>query len=208
MANELGVVHDGICPETGQVTCLLLRAHLFESRNWRRTPGAPLVQHQHPVVLQSALQPAGRRRVRSRPGRLHAGAALQEHEEGPVSSLRYRRLSGEERDLLAVRLGVAQWRGELVFGQDQPGDVRRNGHNPESGARRRLHPRAGSTLVWRRVGGLPGRKSRSVSVAGARPGPSPLDRPGLAGSSATPRRYVAGVAMVGPWRRSVPVTIR
>ena len=154
VADELGIVHDGIRPETGKVTCPLLRAHFFESRNRRRTPSPPLVQHQHPVVLQSALQPAGRPRVRSRAGCLHAGAALQEHEEGPVPSLRYRHLSGEERDLLAVRLGVAQWRGELVFCQDQPGDVRGNSHSPESGTRRRLQPRAGSSLGWRRVRGI------------------------------------------------------
>ncbi len=51
VADELGVIHDGIRPKAGKVLRLFRGGHLFEGRNGRRTAGPPLVQHQDPIIL-------------------------------------------------------------------------------------------------------------------------------------------------------------
>ena len=66
-------------------------------------------------------------------------AALEEDEKRPVPTLRVRDLAGEDRDLLAVAVGVVQRHRELVLGQDEAGGAHRDGaqvgHAPIMAAR-------------------------------------------------------------------------
>lgn len=68
--------------------------------------------------------------MRRRAGGFHARATLEEEQERPVAAIGRSDLAGEHRDLLSVRLGVAQRNRELVLGENQPGwtcDVRHGG---------------------------------------------------------------------------------
>src|SRR3954453_6133990 len=69
--DPLGVADDRV----GAVVDEALRA--LGPRDRARAPGAALVEHQDPVVLQRAVQPAERARVARRARALVAGAALE-----------------------------------------------------------------------------------------------------------------------------------
>jgi hypothetical protein len=118
--DELGVQHDAVGAEVGQVISLGLgRTHARQ-----RLPGggggpagAALVQQQYSVVGQRAVQPGV---LALRALRPESGSALQEHQprQVRVDQVGGDDLAGEHLDLLSVRPAVIQRDGVQVIGQD------------------------------------------------------------------------------------------
>ena len=112
----------------GQVLGLLLRGEPGEGADGRRAARAALIEHEHAVVLERALEPARSARMALRPCCLVSGAALKEDEEWPVGAVWVRDLAGKDRDAPAVWLRVIERNLELVLGQDQATRANDNGH--------------------------------------------------------------------------------
>src|SRR4051794_26457222 len=76
LSNQLGVAHDRIGAEIGEIVGLLLGCRLRQVRVDRSRSASPaLIHHQQPEILQNALVPASRRTAR--PPRLHTRATLE-----------------------------------------------------------------------------------------------------------------------------------
>ena len=121
--DELGVQHDAVGPEVGQVIGL----GLGRAQARQRLPGggggpagAALVEQQDPVVVQRPVQPGV---PALRPLRPEAGPALQEQQPGQVGvgPVGGDDLAGEHLDLLSVRPAMIQRDGEQVVGQHGAG---------------------------------------------------------------------------------------
>ena len=121
--DELGVQHDAVGAEVGQVISL----GLGRAQARQRLPGggggpagAALVQQQYPVVGQRPVQPGV---PALRPLRPEAGSALQEQQPRQVGAGQVggHDLAGEHLDLLSVRPAVIQRDGEQVIGQHGAG---------------------------------------------------------------------------------------
>ncbi len=122
-AEQLGVPHDRVGAETRQIIGLFTRAAAQRQGlpvGRRGTAGAPLVQQQHPVVVQRARQPGGpARRTRRRV----AGAALEVDQPGQFLVLPAGRhgFAPVHRQPLTVRHGVVQRHVQEVVGQYDTG---------------------------------------------------------------------------------------
>ena len=127
-ADPLGVADDRVGTEVRQVGRLLGRRHPRERADRRRAARAALVEHQHAVVLQRAIQPAGVARVARRPRRLVAGSALQVQQQRPLEPLGIGDLTREDRDPVAVRSCVVERDRELVLDEVQARRVHGDGH--------------------------------------------------------------------------------
>ena len=133
--DQLGVEHDAVGAEVGQVVGLGLRARGREPGQGlpvrRGGPaGAALVEQQHPVVLQRPVQPG---LPALGPLRAEPGAALQEQQPGQVGVglVGGDDLAGEHLDLLAVRPLVVERDGEEPVGQHGAG-VAEADHGPDA----------------------------------------------------------------------------
>jgi len=145
--DQLGVGHDRVGPEMGQVVGLgpgVPEVGQGAPVGGGGAPGPALVEQQHPVVLQRPVQPA---LPPGGPQRAEPGTALQVQQPRQVGRGLVRRdhLSGEDLDLLAARPGVIQRHGEGVVDQDGSrlvvrGHARHRTGRPRS-RRRRAGPR-------------------------------------------------------------------
>jgi hypothetical protein len=132
-ADGLGVADDRVGAEVLQVVGLLGGGEAGQRADRRGATGAALVEHQDAEVLQRALEPARRARVPRRPGRLGAGAALEEDEERPLRAAGVGDLAREDGDRLAARPVVVERERELVLRQHEPvGGVRDARHGAQT----------------------------------------------------------------------------
>ena len=147
LAQQLGVGHDCIGPEVGEVPRLLgggglaqgggagdrALGHRGVGADGRGAAGAALVQHHHAVLAQCTAEPS-RGGGLERAGCLGAGAALQEDEVGTIFAAVGGDDTGEHLDLGAGGVGVIERGGEGQIPQLQSGQGpgSRGGHSAHS----------------------------------------------------------------------------
>lgn len=117
-----GIPNDRIGAEEFQILRLLPRRHPGQAPDGRRSAGAALVEHEHAIIAQGSLEPAGFFRGEWT-RRFVTGTALKEDEERTVLTFDVGNLACKDANRSALRLRMVERQRELVIRDRKPRDT-------------------------------------------------------------------------------------